>query len=81
MNGPQLQFERLNCIEITKALKELNSRKGMGHDKVASSILRLGSEELAPSLTTTYNKCIEACYWPSEWKKGEWTLVSKKDSI
>ena len=53
----------------------------MGHDRVPNSILRLGSEELAPSLTTIYNNCIEACYWPSEWKKGEWTPVYKKDSI
>ena len=53
----------------------------MGHDRVPNSILRLGSEELAPSLTTIYNNCIDACYWPSEWKKGEWTPVYKKDSI
>ena len=71
VNGPQFQFERLHCEEITKALKELNVRKGMGHDRVPNSILRLGSEELAPSLTTIYNNCIDACYWPSEWKKGE----------
>ena len=60
-----------------KALKELNVRKGMGNDRVPNSILRLGIEELAP----IYNNCIDACYWPSEWKKGEWTLVYKKDSI
>ena len=81
VNGPQFQFERLHCEEITKALKELNVRKGMGHDRVPNSILRLGSEELAPSLTTIYNNCIDACYWPSECKKGEWTPVYKKDSI
>ena len=51
VNAPQFQFERLHCEEITKALKELNVRKGMGHDRVPNSILRLGSEELAPSLT------------------------------
>ena len=60
-----------------KALKELNVRKGMGNDRVPNSILRLGIEELAP----IYNNCIDACYWPSEWKKGEWTPVYKKDSI
>ena len=81
VNGPQFQFERLHFEEITKALKELNARKGMGHDRVPNSILRLGSEELAPSLTTIYNNCIDACYWPSEWRKGEWTPVYKKDSI
>lgn len=53
----------------------------MGHDKVPNSILRLGSKELAPSLTTIYNHCIDACHWPSEWKKGEWTPVYKKDNI
>lgn len=52
VNGPQFQFESLHCEEITKASKELNVRKGMGHDRIPNSILRLGSEELAPSLTT-----------------------------
>ena len=51
-DGPQFQFESLHCEEITKASKELNVRKGMGHDRIPNSILRLGSEELAPSLTT-----------------------------
>ena len=79
VQGPQFQFERLHCDEITKALKELNVRKGMGLQRVPNSILMLGSQEL--SLTTVYNNCIDACYWPSEWKKGEWTPVYKKDSI
>jgi len=81
VNGAQFQFERLHCEEVTKALKELNVRKGMGHDRIPNSILRLGSEELAPSLTSIYNNCIDACYWPREWKKGEWTPVHKTASM
>ena len=81
VNGAQFRFERLHSEEVTNSLKELNVRKGMGQDKIPNSILRLGSEELAPSLTSIYNNCIDACCWPREWKKGEWTPVNKKDSI
>lgn len=81
INGPQFQFERLHCEEITKALKEVNVREGMDHDRVPNSILRLGSEELTPSLTTGYSNCIDACYWPREWKKESGLRCFKKDNI
>ena len=78
VNGAQFRFERLHCEEVTNALKELNLRKGMGHDKIPNSILRLGSEELAPSLTSIYNNCIDACCWPREWKKGNGPQYTRK---
>ena len=81
VNSPPFQIKSLHCEEVTKALKDLNVRKGMGHDRLPNLILRLGCEELAPSLTTLYNNCIVSCYWPSQWKMGEWIPVYKKDSI
>ena len=77
----RVDSDRWVMLNITKQYYYENVRKGMAHDRIPNSILRLGSEELAPSLTSIYNNCIDACYWPIEWKKGEWTPVHKKDSI
>ena len=57
--------------DVETALVQLDVKESMGLDWIPSAILKLGSEDLAPSLTVIYYKCIEDCYWPSEWKTGE----------
>ena len=80
VNGPSFEMMKLKSDDVVKALRELDTKKAMGHDRIPNALLKLGSEELAPSLTVIYNKCIEDCYWPREWKKGEWVPVHKKES-
>jgi len=80
VNGPQLEIQKFSCGEVSKALSELNVKKAVGYDRMPLKILKMGHQELAPSLTTIYNKCIEASYWPADWKKGEWIPVFKKDN-
>ena len=47
----------------------------MGHVRLPNTILKMGCQELAPSLTHLFNKCIEECCWPTEWEKGEWVPI------
>lgn len=56
-------------------------RKSMGHDRIPNTILKMGCQGLAPSLTLIFNKCFEVCYWPTKWKKGEWVPIHKRESI
>ena len=41
--------------------------------------LNLVSEELASPLTKIFNQAIEDREWPTEWKKGDWTRLHKKE--
>ena len=60
-------------------LESLKMNKATGHDSIPPKALKLGARELATPLTKLYNLCLSSRKWPSEWKKGEWTPVFKKD--
>lgn len=42
-------------------------------------ILQLQEEKLSTQDKNLYNSCITNCQWPSNWKKGEWTPVFKRE--
>ena len=42
-------------------------------------MLKIGAEELALPLSTLFNSCISKGEWPSDWKRGDWTPVYKRD--
>jgi len=61
------------------ALKSLKTNKATGNDAILAKVLKLAAKELATPLTKLYNSCISSGKWPSEWKRGEWIAVFKKD--
>lgn len=44
-----------------------------------AKVLNYGAEKLAIPLANLYNSCITNRKWPSDWKRGEWTPVFKKE--
>ena len=65
--------------EVLHELKNLDKNKAVRWDYISPAILQIGAEGIAASLTNLYNKCIVLEQWPEEWKKGEWTPVSKSE--
>jgi len=61
------------------ALESLRTTKATGNDAIPAKVLKLGAEELATPVTKLCNSCISSGKWPSEWKRGEWIPVFKKD--
>ncbi|KAK3744231.1 hypothetical protein QZH41_004610 [Actinostola sp. cb2023] len=80
VNGPQFEFSQFNVAEVAKVLKAVNPKKSMGHDLIPPQVLKMSSDALAPSLTSIFNACIKINCWPSQWKKGIWVPVFKKDN-
>ena len=91
-NHPSLARIRSNCqneqaitVEPTNrtqglcALESLKTSKATGNDAIPDKVLKLAARELATPLTKLYNSCISSGKWPSEWKRGEWIPVFKKD--
>jgi len=62
------------------ALKSLKTNKATGNDAILANVLKLAAKELATPPTKLYNSCISSGKWPSEWKRGEWIAVFKKDN-
>ena len=68
----------VNKVQARRALESLNA-KASGCDNLPARVLKYGAEKLALPLANLYNSCITKHQWPSNWKKGEWTPVFKKE--
>ena len=77
--GGLFEFNAVTTEEVSKALKNLKSHKSVGHDRIPVKILKEAAEQLTPELTNIYNECINQSYWPTDWKKGDWIPVFKKN--
>lgn len=65
--------------EVLSVLKSLNTNKATGWDGTPEKVMKIGAEELSQPLTTLFNSCIQNNVWPSDWKRGDWIPVHKKD--
>ena len=78
-NEQVITVEPTNTTQVLCALQSLKTNKATGNDTIPAKVLKLGAKELATPLTKLYNSCISSGKWPSEWKRGEWIPVFKKD--
>ena len=75
----QFKFTPLNYKQVQEILQKLNPRKATGFDKINPRILKIGCRELAPSLTEIFNQSIRNGVWITQWKRGEWVPIFKKE--
>ena len=73
-------FRKLQLHEVQNEMRNLDKNKATGWDSISPSILQMGDEGLAKSLTNLYNKCIELKQWSHEWKMGEWIPAFKSEN-
>ena len=62
------KFKEITCAEVWKAMNDLNPNKLWGHDRLDPKIMKVGANELAPSLTVIFNRTI---------RNGEWIAKLK----
>ena len=60
---------RFSDFSVFKELKKIRS-SSCGHDKISGWIFKCFAHEFASPLTTIFNRCLEACYFPDVWKKA-----------
>ena len=65
--------------QVLAALESLNTKKATGCDGIPAKVMKIGAKELSQPLTDLFNSCIHNSVWPSDWKRGDWTPVYKKD--
>ena len=72
-------YQTLTETQVCNTLKKIDVKKSVGWDRMPADILKLSAKTITPSLTNLFNFCIRTGEWPSDWKRGEWTPVFKKD--
>ena len=68
-HSSQFKFHVLEPKEIAVALCNLDSTKSTDHDLIPPNILKIASRELSHPLADLYNRCVESCDWPLQWRK------------
>ena len=79
-----VQNQRSSTIQLTKYKSEmlwshLIREKASRCDNLLARVLKYGAEKLAIPLANLYNSCTINRQWPSNWKRGEWTPIFKKE--
>jgi hypothetical protein len=82
-NNIEFNIESLSNIEITEqdvidAIGTLKSNKASGPDEISPRMLKLTCEAIASPISKLFNKSIELCTVPKEWKKANIVPVFKK---
>ena len=65
--------------DVRDVLQNLNVSKSCGPDLISPRLLREGADILDKPLSTVFNRSIDKCYIPSQWKDGNVTPIYKKD--
>ena len=63
---------------VTKLLRKVNPNKASGPDSIPARILKELADEIAPLLTTIFNKSLEQGEVPTDWRKANVTAIYKK---
>jgi hypothetical protein len=75
------EFKKVSISLVDKLLKKLDTSCGPGVSGISTKILKAAHEELAPSVTELFNKCIETKIVPNEWKLAKVTPLYKLKGI
>ena len=79
-NGKQtINVHPVTQGQILAVLESFNIRKATDSEGIPAKVLKVRAEELSKPLTTSFNSCIGNSMWPSNWKRGDWTAVCKRD--
>ena len=79
MSEHPFTFELVSSTYVKEIPENLNPRKAVGAYGISPRLLRLPAPVMAKEITRLINFLSANRSWPNEWKRGNLTLVFKKD--
>ena len=77
-DGISVNDLRITPLAVNNKLKELNTNKAQGPDKIPPYVLNEIRNELSLPLCVLFNKSLESGELPEDWKTAEVTAIFKK---
>ena len=75
---PPMKELHVSVEGVTKLLQNVNPNKASDPDSIHARILKELADEIAPLLTTIFNKSLEQGEVPTDWRKANVTAIYKK---
>lgn len=66
--GREFSSIKVEVEQVLIQLSRLKTKKTSGPDSILTVVLKNCKDELAPALTILFNKSLEECYLPQDWK-------------
>ncbi len=60
------EFKKVNVATVIRKIKQLGTKKATGYDKIPARLVKAGAKEIAPSLTSIFNQCIDESIFPDD---------------
>jgi hypothetical protein len=73
-----LTSHRFDVADVIKVFKAIKLNKAPGPDHISSKLLKECAHELAPVMTSLFNRSVEECCVPAIWKASPIVPVPKK---
>lgn len=77
-NNNSFSFSPISVFETQRTLQTMNSKTSPGYDNISATIIKLLSQEIAPSLTYLFNLSISQSSFPDRWKQANITAIWKR---
>ena len=74
----RLRTTNLTADNIEKIIVSLNPNKAHGHDNISIRMLKICGDTIRKPLELIFKKALTTGLFPSEWKKGNIFLATKK---
>ena len=78
LNIPSLQLYHASEHDVLELIKNLNTKKSTGADKIPPHFIKLFGLFIAKPITVIINKSIDLCVVPSVWKSANITHTKKE---
>jgi hypothetical protein len=79
--GSTIQNLKITVEEVEKLLKNTNSSKAMGPDRIPNIILKTCAEELVPCLRNIFQKSVDCGILPNDWLSANIAPVLTKGDM
>ncbi len=67
----------MNVATVIRKIRQLGTKKVTGYDKIPARLVKTAAREIAPSLTSIFNQCIDESLFPDDFKFTDITLAFK----
>ena len=74
----RLSLASFSHDKIAKVIQNLDPNKAHGHDNISIRMVKVCGPSIYKPLEIIFNQCLETGVFPSEWKKGNIFLFTKK---
>ncbi len=79
-SNQDFECKKVNVATVIRNIIQLGTKKATGYDKIPTQLVKTAAKEIAPSLTSIFNQCIDESIFPDDFKFADITPAFKANN-